>query len=432
LFRIFLLISLLFGFAACENDLGGISDDDSKDDTDLTSEMETKYQQADLHAENVSPELVAANTKLALKLFNELNEEGENIMISPLSISIAMAMALNGASGDNFDEMKTVLEYDSMTMEDINTSFYNLINSLIEVDKDMSLFIADSLWMKESLADHFNDQYVTLLNDKYSAEPYLIDFSSGTALDEINGWVFENTNGKIEDILKEIDPNTLFMLINAIYFKAAWTYEFDENNTSEGSFTKSDATDVTVEYMKLDNIELDYCDPGTFRTVRMPYGRGKFSFYGIMPPEDKTVDELVTDINENGVDKYFENLSEKTVSVVLPKFKFVYFNDSLVNTFKKFGMEKAFVPDENDGGFGNMADFGDELAITGIIHKSFIEVSEKGTEAAAATIIAGDTGAPTDPPGFYGTKPFVYVIRDDRSETILFMGKVEDPTVEEQ
>ena len=414
-----LSLLFLFVFVSCGDD----ADDENES-------FEAKYQQADTYAENVSPDLVEANTKLAEKLFSELNEEGENIMISPLSVSIAMAMALNGATGNNFDEMKTVLEYDSMTLEEINTGFYNLINSLVEADKDITLAIADSVWMYDALAEHFNDQYITLLNEKYIAEPYMIDFFSDTALGEINGWVSEKTNGKIKNILEEISANAVLFLINAVYFNASWTISFDEKKTYEGVFTKSDGGEVTAEYMNLRNQKFQYHSPGTYHTIRLPYGRDKFSFYGILPPEDKTVDDLVTDINENGVDKYLENLSEKTVSVVLPKFKFVY-SDDFVNAFSELGMLKAFNPDTEDGGFGNIADIGDQFYITKILHKTFIEVNEEGTEAVAATVVeVGDTGSATEEVGFYATRPFIYVIRDDRSGTILFMGKVEDPIVE--
>ena len=388
--------------------------------------VELKYQQSDLHAENILPELVAANTKLALKLFNELDKEGENIMISPLSVSIAMAMALNGASDDNFDEMKTVLEYDSMTMEDINTGFYNLINSLVEADKDMTLSIADSAWMNDAFAECFNADYVDLLNNKYLAEPYLLDFSSDTAVDTINNWVSDNTDGKIEYIIEEIPSAARMFLINAVYFNAAWTLAFDKEGTREGAFTKTNGDIITVQYMKHIDQKLEYKNPGTYRVIRLPYGRGKFSFYGIIPSMDRTIDDLTADIMENGVEEYLNNLSEKETTVILPKFKFEY-DQSLVESFKSLGMEKAFA----EGPFGNVGDFEPYLFISEIFHKTFIEVSENGTEAAAATEVqmdAGDSGA--EPDGFYGTKPFIYIIRDDRSGTILFMGKVEDPTIE--
>ena len=417
LFRIMMLMVLFFGFVAC-------GDEDNV--TDETESFEAKYQKADLHAENVSPEFVAANTTLAAKLFDSLNIEGENLMISPLSVSIAMAMALNGATGDNFDEMKTVLEYDSMTMEDVNSSFYNLINSLVEADKDMVLSIADSAWMYDAFGESFNEEYVNLLKDKYIAEPYLLDFSSDTAVDTINNWVSDNTDGKIKYIIDKIPDLARMFLINAIYFNASWTVAFDDKKTWEGTFTKSDGDMITVEYMKHLDQKFEYRNPGTFRTIRLPYGRGKFSFYGIIPSMDRTIDDLTADIVENGVEEYLNNLSETEIGVVLPKFKFEYTND-LVKAFQSLGMEEAF----NEGSFVNIGDFPEGLFIAEVIHKTFIEVSENGTEAAAVTEVemdAGDSGV--EPEGFFGTKPFVYIIRDDRSGTILFMGKVADPTVE--
>ena len=413
-----IVLSFLFVFIACG------------DGAEKEKSLEAKYAEADLHAENISSKFVSANNIQALKLFGSLNEAGENIMISPLSVSIAMAMALNGASDDNFDEMKSVLEYDSMTIEEINTGFYNLINSLVDVDKDMTLSLADSIWMNEGSVGMYKEDYSSLLENKYNAEPYVIDFFSGDAVDTINGWVSDNTNGKIKDILEEISPNAVMFLINAVYFNSAWTVAFDKENTNQGYFTKSGGDTVTVDYMRFINQMLEYGNSGTFRVIRLPYGRGKISFYGIIPRNGGTVDELISQIIENGFENYSKYLTEKPVNVILPKFKFEYSND-LVGVFKSLGMSMAF----DKGPFGGIADC--SLFISEIIHKTFIEVSESGTEAAAATdveIDAGDSGDTSDysePEGFFATKPFVYIIRDDRTGTILFMGKVEDPTVEE-
>ena len=473
LLKIFLLISLLFYFTACgdntepENDNVNSKDDSESaddyvesendaevadnyvesendtevadndaDDSGLTPEIEAKYEQADMYAENVSSDLVAANTKLALKLFNELRLEGKNIMISPLSISIAMAMALNGAAGANLNEMKTVLEYDSMTMEDINLGFYNLINSLIEVDKDMILSIADSVWIKKEFEHFVKDGYLLTLTDSYSAQPYTLDFSDESSLEEINNWVSDNTNGKIKKIIDKIGSEAVMFLINAVYFNSAWTVAFDEEKNYEGIFTKSSGEKVSVEYMRFINQMLEYGRTETLRIVRLPYGRGKLSFYGIIPQIDKTINEVVAEIVENGFEKYLNVLYACPVNVTLPKFKFEY-SKSLVEAFKLLGMTKAFDEASLDRElFENIAELDPPyfLYINEVMHKTFIEVSESGTEAAAVTeveIDVGDTGdVPPEPEGFFGTRPFIYIIRDDRSGTILFMGKVEDPTVE--
>ena len=392
------------------------------------SELEVKYQKADEYAADVSEGLVAANSGFAADIFSALSEEGRNIMISPLSISIALAMATNGASDENLEEMKDVLGFDGMTMENVNTQFFNLINSLVEVDEDIVLSIANSVWMDDEFEPRVKEAFLSALEDSYAAEPYTLDFVLDTAPDTINDWVFEHTDGKIEKIIEQIGADAVMYLINAIYFKASWTVTFDKENTYEGTFTKSDDTTVKADFMTYkDDQEFSFYSSGyedsDYSVVRLPYGRDKFAFYGIIPNGDGTVADLVTDMKENGIDKYFENLEKKEIPVILPKFKLEW-EKSLVDIFKSLGMEKAFAT----GGFLNLAENGDDLYISDIKHKTFIEVNEEGTEAAAVTSV--EFGATAIPDGFYGTRPFVYIIRDDRSGTILFMGKVEDPTVE--
>ena len=427
-FTSFLSILLLsfFLFTACGD--GDDNKDDDKDNSDETSELEVKYQKADEHAGKVSKEIVAANTGFAADIFSALSEEGKNIMISPLSISIALAMATNGASDENLEEMKDVMGFDAMTMEEVNTQFYNLINCLVDADKDLVLSIANSIWMDENFEPDVKEAFLSALEDSYNAEPYTLDFADAATPDTINDWVFEHTNGKIEKIVEQIGADTIMYLINAIYFKAAWTVTFDEKNTYEGTFTKSDDTTVQVDLMTFEESqEFDFYssgyEDGDYSVVRLPYGRDKFAFYGIIPNGNGTVEDLIADMKENGIDKYFENLQKGETPVILPKFKFEW-EESLVDIFKSLGMEKAFL----EGGFLNLAEKGDGIYISDIKHKTFIEVNEEGTEAAAVTSV--EFGNTAIPDGFYGTKPFVYIIRDDRSGTILFMGKVEDPTAE--
>jgi serpin B len=218
-------------------------------------------------------------------------------------------------------------------------------------------------------------------------------------------------------------------LINAIYFKAAWTVTFDKEKTYDGEFQTTTAENKTVKMMTFKDMqEFEFYSSGygdgSYSVIRLPYGRGKFSFYGIVPNNaGMIIDQFLVEMSKNTLESYFENLEKKEVPVILPRFKFTY-EKSLVDMFKTLGMESAFIP----GGFLNLADQGEGLLISDIKHKTFIEVNEEGTEAAAVTSVEiTDTGMPE---GFYGTRPFVFVIRDDRSGTILFIGKVEDPTVE--
>ena len=394
---------------------------------------EANYKKADEHAEKVSKDVVKANNDLGMKMFSKLaaGEAGKNMMISPLSISIAMAMSTNGATDENLDEMKEVLGFGEMELGSVNEQFKQLIASLVEADKDLVLSIANSVWMREDFSLDVKTAFTDVLQEFYDAAV----FTEGFTVENINAWVSEKTNGKIEEIVKEIGEDVVMYLINAIYFKAAWTTAFNEENTREGIFTLSDGTNTTADFMsfaenedapKLLAYSSDWDDEDRFSMVRIPYGRDVFAFYGIVPSEDNksNIDDFIAKIAENGLDSYLSQLREEgDFPIKLPKFKFEY-SKSLVKIFKELGMEKAF----EAGGFHNIAEAPHDPFISNILHKTFIEVNEAGTEAAAVTAVEYSDEA--EPSHFYANRPFVFVIRDDRTGSILFIGKVENPKAE--
>ena len=394
---------------------------------------EAKYKKADGHAEKVSKDVVKANNDLGMKMFSKLAaaEAGKNMMISPLSISIAMAMSTNGASGENLDEMKEVLGFGEMELPDVNEQFMHLIASLVAADKDLVLDIANSVWMREDFSLDVKAAFTDVLNEFYDAEI----FAEGFSVENINAWVSANTNGKIDKIVEEIGEDVVMYLINAIYFKAAWITAFNEENTREGVFTLSDGTETKADFMSFSEAEeapeflaysSDYGDKDGFSMIRIPYGRDVFAFYGIVPTYDNetNIDDFIAKIAENGFDHYYSLITPNDFTLKLPKFKFEY-EKSLVGIFKELGMEKAF---KEGGPFHNIADEPHDPIISDIKHKTFIEVNEAGTEAAAVTAVEYSDGA--NPGGFYANRPFVFVIRDDRTGSILFIGKVENPSAE--
>ena len=407
------------------------------DPTDPTGQeegnWEAKYKKADEEAEQVSVDVVKANNDLGMKMFSRLAaaEAGKNMMISPLSISIAMAMSTNGASGENLDEMKEVLGFGEMELGNVNEQFKHLIASLVAADKDLVLEIANSIWMREDYSLDVKAAFTDVLQEFYDAAV----FTEGFTVEKINAWVSEKTNGKIEEIIKEIGPDVVMYLINAIYFKAAWTTSFNEENTREGIFTLSDGTETKADFMsfseeedapKLLGYSSEWGNKNGFAMVRLPYGRDVFAFYGIVPTEDNksNIDDFIAKIAENGFDSYLKQLREEgEFPLKLPKFKFEY-EKPLVEIFKELGMEKAF----EKGGFHNIAELPRDPFISNILHKTFIEVNEAGTEAAAVTAVEYSDEA--EPSHFYANRPFVFVIRDDRTGSILFIGKVENPKAE--
>ena len=427
-----------------DGDIGDTETDDDNGDTEDPAVMQA-YSVADAHAEAVSAEIVEANTRLGLNIFEKLAiGQNENIMISPLSISIAMAMTANGTENESLAEMKEVLGYGEMDLPTVNEQFRELIASLVSADKDMLLEIANSVWLADWFADEIKEEFISVLEESYDSELFTADFGNAETVELINSWVAEKTHGKIDKIIDSIGPQTVMHLINAIYFKAAWSIAFDKEATFTDKFFLADGTETTADYMHFKDYEnpegikyRDYVIAGQdVASVKIPYGRDAFAFYAYvanppeyapedgMPEDDVlTVDEIIGYFVENGIEKYLPSLTRNYYQLILPKFKFEY-KKSLLEIFQSLGLEKVF----NAGG---MSAAHPELFVSEITHKTYIDVNEEGTEAAAVTDIGADVGGPANFPGFYGRRPFFFFIRDERNGTILFMGKVERPEYEE-
>lgn len=413
------------------NDTETDSDNTETDDADNTGELdpvwEAKYKKADESADKVSEDVVKANNQLGVEIFKRLaKEEGaKNVMISPLSIAISMAMTANGAVDGTLTEMKDALGFGEMDLPDVNEQFAQLIASLVEADKDMVLEIADSIWMDDAFAPGVKEDFISVLEDYYSATLFTEDFADAATVGKINSWVSEKTHKKIDKLVKEIPQNTVMYLINAVYFKAGWTYPFNKDDTHKGTFTLSDGTFKETDYMHAGGFDapelyFNINSEDGYSVVRLPYGRGVFAFYGLVRSGD--IEDFISDIAENGIDSYLEEMRmiSRGYELELPKFKFAY-EKSLKDTFSTLGLELVF-----NGGLENISDV-EGLRVDEIFHKTFIEIDEEGTEAAAYTYVDPEAGG--DPYGFFGTHPFVFLIRDDRTGSILFIGKVEDPTV---
>ena len=404
-------------------DTGTVTDDDNAN----PAAWEIKYEKADESAEKVSEDIVKANNRLGMEIFSRLakKEGAKNIMISPLSIAIAMAMTANGAVDEALDEMKEVLGFGNMKMPDVNKQFSLLIASLVEADKDMALEIADSLWLDDAFAPAVKADFISVLEDFYSAALFTEDFSDPATVGKINSWVSEKTHEKIDKIIDEIGANTVMYIINAVYFKAAWTKAFDKNYTYNGRFSLSDGSKKETEMMYAggDTYEFRIDDENKYSVVRIPYGRGVFAFYAVVP--SGKIGDFISETADKEIGSWFENLRKSwDFELEIPKFRFAY-EKSLKETFIALGIGQIF-----DGGLENISSDVENLYISEIFHKTFIEIDEEGTEAAAVTAESGDTGGDYTPPQIFAKQPFVFVIRDERTGSILFIGKVEDPTVE--
>ncbi len=430
-------------FISCENSTNSKNDDainddlsdevsdtesevltDSEEVTDEESaEIQLKYKESDEKAEAVENDLVNSNTEFALKMFKALLEadKDKNVFISPVSISVALAMTMNGAADETFDGMTEALEFAGLTLENVNESFLNLLESLEYSDKDVLLTLANSIWIAPAYKPEISESFIESV-EKY----YLSGVFEATSPEVINKWIEDHTGGHIKDMIKEFPDLLVMYLVNAIYFKGAWTTTFDKDDTYETDFTKEDDSTVKVNMMAFkDMAEYESYVSEKVVGIRLPYGREKISFYAFAPIDwdYQPIDEFINSLDQESFDEIIGSFDKHELGGVhLPKFKLEY-EKELNEILKAFGMDKAF-----SGGFDNMvkAESSANPYISLVKHKSFIEVTEEGTEAAAATIVEiVDESMPTT---FMANRPFFFVIRDDRNGTILFMGKVADPS----
>ena len=240
-------LALALTFASCGSD-GSDSDVIGDDNT----EQKQLYLQSDEHAAQVGESFVRANTRFAAKLFKEMNEQeetGNNIFISPYSVSAALAMTYNGATGETKEAMAQTLEYQGIALETLNQDYQHLIASLENVDEEVILAIANSIWMDDQFAPEVKEAFLEVMTEIFSSELFSIDLEGPDAVSQINGWIEDNTNGKIKEMLTEIPAGVVMYLINALYFKANWKYEFDPEDTVPRDFKLADGFTKRADMM---------------------------------------------------------------------------------------------------------------------------------------------------------------------------------------
>lgn len=383
------------------------------------------YAESDEIASSIDSDLVAANNRFAFQIFKELVEEdaGKNIFISPFSISTALAMTYNGAEGSTEEAMSETLEYQDMPQEQLNTEFLILLESLEKVDRAVALDIANSIWIHDEFESNVHEVFKNTLSEYFLSGIYARPFDESRTVTEINDWISDKTNKKIEEMIDKIDSNTLMFLINAIYFKGEWVTKFEKANTEKRGFILSDGSIVRVDTMSVEG-DFMYNSVENFSAVRLPYGRDKIAMYILLPDEGVHVDRFIDRLNQSFFKEILSRLKlREDLEVRLPKFKVEYGIKRLNNVLTEMGMGVAF--DAHEADFSGMASLGN-LWIDFVDHKAVIDVNEEGTEAAAVTVVAPTYSFNR---GFYVNRPFFFVIRDDRSKTILFMGKIENPLV---
>ncbi len=382
-------------------------------------------------AKELDADIVRGNTKFGIELMKKICEagKGENIFISPASISIALAMTMNGADNETRQAMLETLGLDGMDDETINFQFQQLRTILENPDPKIELSIANSIWARKGFP--FKEDFLNINKTYFYAKTTELDFDSADAAEAINKWVRDKTNNKIDQMVNPpINPDTIMFLLNAIYFNGTWEKEFDSKLTKDRPFYFADGTSKKVPMMERKDDFL-YLEDDAFQSVYLPYGSGdgRIGMYIFLPVEYSSLDEFMAGIDSVKWAKWMKAYRELEGPVVLPKFKFEY-EISLNDTLKAMGMELAF--DSSKADFGKMFPIsaGQNVYISNVKHKSYVDVGEKGTEAAAVTSVEfGVTSMPMEPKTFSMVvdRPFMFSIVDNLTGTILFMGTVDAP-----
>jgi len=405
LIHIILVFVLIFSITSCSK---SPTEPEERNVRDLTS---------------VEKQLVESDNSFGLNVFREINndEKDENVFISPLSISMALGMTLNGANGETKQGMQNALELAGLTDQQINDSYKSLIELLVGLDPKVKFKIANSIWYRNGFT--FEQDFLDVNKNYFDAEVSGLDFSNPQSKNIINSWVENNTNGKIKQIVDNIDPLTVMFLINAIYFKGTWTYEFDKNKTQDSFFNLSDGSQVQCKMMAQAG-EFSYFVNDEFQAVDLPYGDELFSMTIILPQADKDIDALVETLNADNWNTWLNNFSNSEGELYFPRFKLEY-EIKLNDVLKSLGMEVAFNPSLAD--FTRMYKDGG-IYIDKVKHKSFVEVNEEGTEAAAATVVEMKLTSVGSGFTLRIDRPFIFAIRENHSGTILFIGKIVNPS----
>jgi serine protease inhibitor len=333
-------------------------------------------------------------------------------------VSMALGMTLNGAKGKTEADMRRTLGYGDMTRDDVNTSYRGILDLLPNLDPKTLVQIANSIWIRSGFS--ILPGFIDLNLRFFDAAVRSLDFNSPDAPGVINGWIEDKTRGKITKMIDAIDPLTVMFLINAVYFKGTWLYEFDQKKTMDDSFIPTNGTPEPCKMME-QKATFPYLETETFQAVDLPYGNGQFSMTVLLPKPGQSIESLAASLAGVNWDLWKGQFSGRELTLQLPKFKVEYeikLNDALT----ALGMGVAFVPDQADFG-GINPDF--DLYISSVKHKAFVEVDEKGTEAAAATVV--EVGYTSIPDGITVRvdRPFLFLIREKSSDAMLFMGKIE-------
>jgi serine protease inhibitor len=379
------------------------------------------------------PSIESAMNQFGLDLFHEVRAQvgGEpNVIVSPVSAALALGMVHLGADGATERAMKATLHLPAVDREELVSAYRRLLDQLNGTDSAVALDLANSIWL--NWRHQFNSDYLSQVTECFAAELARVDFSDPASADVINNWVSDATQGKIDRIVDAVEPDLAMILINALYFKADWQVTFDTSLTRPQPFRLPDGSTVDHPLMQVSE-RFRYLETPELQMIELPYAGQQHSMFIILPADTVTIANFLDQLTFAAWNEYVNKLIPQRGTLVLPRFKLT--SDYILNrALQNLGMETAFVPGRAD--FSPMlADPGDspspELFISEVRQKTFIEVIETGTEAAAVTSVGIRlTSIQQDEPKkffMHVDRPFAFVLTDKGTGTLLFIGQVGDP-----
>lgn len=407
---IFVNIAAILSSASCE-----------KGNSDLDKELPDPIK---IELRGSEAEMVKSDQQFAIEFFaNVFNEEAaeldKNFMISPLSLSMALAMTWNGADGETKAVMQKVLKLDGYTDQEVNEYYEKLREALLKTDPSTKLAIANSIWTNKNIK--IKDDFIRLNNEYFNSTVESVDFSDANSVKLMNKWAADNTNNLITHVLDKTNPNALMYLMNALYFKGIWTSEFNSRNTSSKPFYSEDGQTKNVDMMHQKS-SFNYNENQTMQIVELPYGNQAFSMIVLLPKEGNKLADVTQELqNSNSWGNLVSGLRSTQVDLYLPKFKTEY-SRVLNDVLEKMGMGIAFEPGAAD--FSRMTDA--DAFISFVEQFTYINTDEVGTEAAAVTVVGIEPTSyqPDRTATFNANRPFIYIIRENSTGSILFMGAV--------
>lgn len=377
---------------------------------------------------NDGKNLVKENTAFAVELYQKLSPQEGNLFFSPYSLSVALAMTYGGARGETEAQMARTLHL-SLLSQISTPAFAEIDASLAELQKDgnVTLGLANAIWPSNDFK--MLDTYSALLKTSYGATVTPVDYKkTEEARTTINRWVESKTQNKIKNLIRPNDLSlyTRLVLVNAIYFKGNWVQAFDPAKTHPEDFHVSPNVTVIAPMMELKS-EFAYAESDTLQALELPYQGDALSMLILLPKPSVPISTVEAQISAEKLAEWKAALARKQVNVLLPKFSMTWGTIKLNDTLKTMGMIDAF--ELSKANFSGMSGNSRGLAVGAVLHKAFVEVNEEGTEAAAATAVTMIKASAMEAPAsvFKADRPFLFLIQDKRTGTLLFMGRVTNP-----